>query len=53
MTDIIWATPFYEFLRQRNASPLEKTIRFFMTSPTLRRRWARSNGCSSLRDCAM
>jgi hypothetical protein len=26
MIDVIWATPLYEFLRQCNASPLEKTI---------------------------
>jgi len=35
MIDVIWATPLYEFLRQRNASPLEKTIRFFMTKPDI------------------
>ena len=26
MIDVIWATPLYEFSRQCNASPLEKTI---------------------------
>jgi len=26
MIDVIWATPLYEFLRQCNASPVEKTI---------------------------
>lgn len=26
MADVIWATPLYEFLRQCNASPLEKTV---------------------------
>ena len=26
MIDVIWATPLYEFLRQCNTSPLEKTI---------------------------
>ena len=26
MIDVIWATPLYEFMRQCNASPLEKTI---------------------------